>query len=161
MMKYNPDTYCKDCKRSIYGEYANCDANIENLGRYVGGDQPCNCKIVKTCEYTPNETMEDETMTLEDFIKELEIAIKQDGHDIYLKADSAKMIKDVLVAKNSFVQPEQQWIPCSERLPKPYEYCLWTTIDGRVVYHHCDGLFSKYIAWMPLPEPFTERREEQ
>ena len=53
----------------------------------------------------------------------------------------------------------QQWIPCSERLPKPYEYCLWTTTDGRVVYHHCDGLFSNYTAWMPLPEPW--RGEEK
>ena len=57
-------------------------------------------------------------------------------------------------------QPEQQWIPCSERLPKPYEYCLWTTTDGRVIYHHCDGLFSNYTAWMPLPAPYEERREE-
>lgn len=48
-----------------------------------------------------NEITEDDAMTLEDFIKELEIAIKQDGHDIYLKADSAKRIKDILVAKNS------------------------------------------------------------
>ena len=44
-----------------------------------------------------------------------------------------------------------RWIPCSERLPKPFEHCLWTTTDGRVVYHHCDGLFSNYTAWMPLP----------
>lgn len=53
-------------------------------------------------------------------------------------------------------QPEQRWIPCSERLPKPFEHCLWTTTDGRVVYHHCDGLFSNYTAWMPLPEPYGE-----
>lgn len=51
-------------------------------------------------------------------------------------------------------QPEQRWIPCSERLPKAFEYCLWTTTDGKVVYHYCDGQFSKYIAWMPLPEPY-------
>lgn len=51
-------------------------------------------------------------------------------------------------------QPEQRWIPCSERLPKAFEYCLWTTTDGKVVYHYCDGQFSKYIAWQPLPEPY-------
>ena len=50
-------------------------------------------------------------------------------------------------------EPEQRWISCSERLPKAFEYCLWTTTDGKVVYHYCDGQFSKYIAWMPLPEP--------
>ena len=53
-------------------------------------------------------------------------------------------------------ETEQGWIPCSERLPEPYEHCLWTTIDGRVVYHHCDGLFSNYTAWMPLPEAYRE-----
>lgn len=54
------------------------------------------------------------------------------------------------------VEPEQRWIPCSERLPKAFEYCLWTTTDGKVVYHYCDGQFSKYIAWMPLPEPYKD-----
>jgi len=44
-MKYDPNTYCRDCKRSIYGEYADCDINIENNGRYVKGDHPCYCKI--------------------------------------------------------------------------------------------------------------------
>ena len=58
-------------------------------------------------------------------------------------------------------QPEQRWIPCSERLPKAFEYCLWTTTDGKVVYHYCDGQFSKYIAWMPLPEPYEERKEHE
>lgn len=57
--------------------------------------------------------------------------------------------------------PKPQWIPVSERLPKPYEYCLWTTTDGRVIYHHCDGLFSNYTAWMPLPEPYEERRTDE
>ena len=44
-MKYDPNTYCRDCKRSIHGEYADCDINIENNGRYVKGDHPCYCKI--------------------------------------------------------------------------------------------------------------------
>ena len=44
-MKYDPYTYCKDCKRSIYGEYADCDINIENDGKYARGDSPCYCKI--------------------------------------------------------------------------------------------------------------------
>lgn len=57
------------------------------------------------------------------------------------------------------LEPEQRWIPCSERLPKAFEYCLWTTTDGKVVYHYCDGQFSKYIAWMPLPYPYQPERE--
>ena len=45
-MKYDPNTYCRDCKRSIYGEYADCDINIENNGKYVMADEKCYCKIV-------------------------------------------------------------------------------------------------------------------
>lgn len=38
--------YCTDCKRSIYGEYKDCDVNIENRGKYVGTDDVCRCKVV-------------------------------------------------------------------------------------------------------------------
>lgn len=38
--------YCTDCKRSIYGEYKDCDVNIENRGKYVGTDDLCLCKVV-------------------------------------------------------------------------------------------------------------------
>lgn len=41
------NTYCKDCERSIYGEYADCDVNIENNGVYVHGDGECPCKVKK------------------------------------------------------------------------------------------------------------------
>lgn len=37
-------TYCIDCKRSIYGEYKNCDVNVVNEGEYHK-DTPCYCKI--------------------------------------------------------------------------------------------------------------------
>ena len=67
-----------------------------------------------------------------------------------------KAYTDILngVKEQPTIEPDLKWIPCSERLPKPYEYCLWTTTDGRVIYHHCDGLFSNYTAWMPLPEAY-------
>lgn len=37
--------YCRDCKRSIYGEYSDCDINIENNGKYVKGVSKCGCKV--------------------------------------------------------------------------------------------------------------------
>ena len=70
-------------------------------------------------------------------------------------------------------QPEQQWIPCSERLPEhggrylisvldginrrttvaPYlPRCKAWTMTGRMAYW-------KVIAWMPLPEPYKEVNE--
>ena len=39
------ENYCKDCDRSIYGKYKDCDINIENSGLYVMGDSKCYCKI--------------------------------------------------------------------------------------------------------------------
>lgn len=47
-------TYCKDCKRSIYGEYRDCDINIENHGRYVRGNDDCACKIADMREEQGN-----------------------------------------------------------------------------------------------------------
>lgn len=38
------EEYCKDCKRSIYGEYKDCDINIENDGRYTK-NTICYCKV--------------------------------------------------------------------------------------------------------------------
>ena len=37
--------YCRNCKRSIYGEYKDCDINIENDGQYVKGITKCGCKV--------------------------------------------------------------------------------------------------------------------
>ena len=55
------ETYCKDCDRSIYGKYKNCDINIENEGLYVKGNYPCYCKIVdgKRAEKYPWENNND------------------------------------------------------------------------------------------------------
>ena len=61
-------------------------------------------------------------------------------------------------------QPEQRWIPCSERLPeKCGEYLV--TREARGVYRYLDivkktnisgQIASDIIAWMPLPEPYWE-----
>lgn len=37
--------YCRNCKRSIYGEYGGCDINIENDGEYCKGLSLCGCKV--------------------------------------------------------------------------------------------------------------------
>ena len=71
-------------------------------------------------------------------------------------------------------QPEQRWIPCSERLPEDDEIVLVSDgIDYAVafwrsdahawddpIYGWLDSFGFNVRAWMPLPEPYTERREE-
>lgn len=41
------ENYCKDCERSIYGSYSDCDTNIENDGRYTRCGTPCYNKCRK------------------------------------------------------------------------------------------------------------------
>lgn len=77
-------------------------------------------------------------------------------------------------------QPEQQWIPCSERTPeKAYgQYwvctdtgyqcqCRWTDnvyglgSSGEWTWKIFDiPQYSHVVSWMPLPEAYKERREE-
>ena len=65
-------------------------------------------------------------------------------------------------------QPEQRWIPCSERLPEKNCRCLTTNtawgafevdfnvwINGEWLYPN-----EKPIAWMPLPEPYKGGKHE-
>jgi len=72
-------------------------------------------------------------------------------------------------------QPEQRWIPCSERLPKEeqkkYWICtdtgyqcecrwtnvnhFWTDLTTSWHWHIMDvPQYAKVVAWMPLPEPW-------
>ena len=69
-------------------------------------------------------------------------------------------------------QPEQRWIPCSERLPEDEQPILFSTTTGRVHQgrFHRDNSVNRWYssldkmraynnvvnAWMPLPEPYKE-----
>ena len=98
-----------------------------------------------------------------------------------------KCIAEVINAPSA--QPEQRWIPCSERLPERGKDVLVTRdYDGRedsnkscryVEVAGCFGedddiswcsLSDEYkmrpknhhvIAWMPLPEPYAERNTDE
>jgi len=74
----------------------------------------------------------------------------------------------------------QEWIPCSERLPKDGELALITYIDPRpkvayvwIGWHEMDGVWyidgevhsnelgNEVIAWMPLPKPWKGADDER
>lgn len=77
-----------------------------------------------------------------------------------------KALRDAL----SKVPSAQQWIPCSERMPKTDENVLVCTDDGSITdgYLCTDGYGwfiscgedyatnNQIVAWMPLPEPYKE-----
>lgn len=64
-------------------------------------------------------------------------------------------------------QPEQRWIPCSERLPSKADH---TDDMVLVCYRNGSVRFNTYmngwaqgnpVAWMPLPEPYRGERTEE
>lgn len=69
-------------------------------------------------------------------------------------------------------QPEQRWIPVTERLPEDGKWCLFTDgVNSSVERYKADAMdhffpegrwfgLEDTVAWMPLPAPYTERREE-
>lgn len=59
---------------------------------------------VKLNEDGANTELDDDMMTIDDFIQELNIAIKQDGHDIYMKRDDATMIKQIIINHSNIVR---------------------------------------------------------
>lgn len=111
------------------------------------------------------------------------------------KMELLGMITAILQEHDSTIKPEQQWIPCSERLPEEHESiwakakgtdrwseAMWEKQSDEVIvtelfedgttrtdtacthdgewYVRVKMVKRKIIAWMPLPEPYEERREE-
>jgi hypothetical protein len=76
----------------------------------------------------------------------------------------------ISMAIKALEQPEPQWIPCSERMPEYYDWYLVSNKETSWVALWQDGVFlsvsgylefSDIIAWMPLPEPYVERRTNE
>ena len=59
------------------------------------------------------------------------------------------------------VQPKQQWVLCSERLPtRPGRYLVTQKIPYgmrvTIAYFDWNEFWDEAVAWMPLPEPYKE-----
>lgn len=89
---------------------------------------------------------------------------------------TCRLIENEVINKLPSVQPEQRWIPVSERLPEPWDLVLVTDRhkDVRVCQMHhdsSDGWYDEHdnwmyfstsvLAWMSLPEYYQEKDGEQ
>ena len=89
--------------------------------------------------------------------------------------EALTMAIDVLSA-----QPEQQWIPCDERLPEAGEYigdiakyylvqneygdmmvARYTHSEYWEQIYQLEPIGDKIVAWMPLPQPYKESENEK
>ena len=82
---------------------------------------------------------------------------------------------DAVMDNEPSAQPEQRWIPCSERLPEHGGRYLISVLDGinrrttvapylpRCKAWAMNGRMAywKVIAWLPLPEPYREEDGEE
>ena len=86
-----------------------------------------------------------------------------DAIDSVLVEDESCKVWFRLAVKNlPPAQPEQRWIPCSERLPSKADH---TNDMVLVCYRNGSVRFNTYmngwvqgnpVAWMPLPTPYRE-----
>jgi hypothetical protein len=97
-----------------------------------------------------------------------------------LKKDLTRFYDNEVTAKQLIdeqptIEPEQRWIPCSERLPEARqsvilatenwtgEGCYWETTEYHVIWkgYRWKATYwdDEVIAWMPLPEPYREEAE--
>ena len=100
-----------------------------------------------------------------------------------LKKDLTRFYDNEVTAKQLIdeqptIEPEQRWIPCSERLPEKEGWYITTVesektgkrriendlfaVDIALAHGHTpnkfckDGYRQRTVAWMPFPEPYQE-----
>ena len=99
-------------------------------------------------------------------------AINEGSYDVNLSSVMALGAVMLDTKKLPSAQPEQRWIPCSEKLPDKDGLYLVTDDSGGVKETHeswfieCyDGTLSwdlaNVTAWMPLPEPYQSEAERR
>ena len=86
--------------------------------------------------------------------------------------DSNKKRLDDWINGLPSVQPEQRWIPCSERMPEDRVNVLVCRTNGdEFIAHHFETGFVTILepflleddtvaAWMPLPEPYKDGEQD-
>lgn len=82
----------------------------------------------------------------------------------YCHEDFDKCVKPIAIETLPSVQPKQQWIPVTERLPEDEQVVVvqyndedYDILKFPTAYRRCD-----IVAWMPLPKPYKgDEQNEQ
>lgn len=92
-------------------------------------------------------------------------ALIAEMHNVILEDGEDRRIFYEVIERQPSVQPEQRWIPVTERLPdKPDMYTVTDSKGDVVRFVFYDNESSRNYwrrcakAWMPLPEPFREEK---
>lgn len=103
-----------------------------------------------------------------------------------MRAIDADALKEKIMGVNSFdkllpaeryivdkidrmptIQPEQRWIPCSERLPEVKQKVLVQYADESMATKRCNDaghlqwFYSNAVAWIPAPEPYRQKGDAE
>ncbi len=74
------------------------------------------------------------------------------------KAEVGAIIREIFKLPSA-----QQWIPCSERLPKDKQRVIIQMYNGymEIIEFSAVGLTDHLLAWMPLPEPWKGEQNDR
>ena len=127
-------------------------------------------RMTNDTPYWQERSRAHDTISRQAAIEKFEPWLKVDGYS----EGELNMLKAVLYELRFLpsAQPEQQWIPASERLPKVREWVLCQCREGIMdvlrltedgdwnkIYPHVEYMSGFVIAWMPLPVPYREDGE--
>ena len=121
------------------------------------------------------QTMSKDIIYREEAIKAINLRMRI-PHDV-VSAQYASMAINAICSVPSADRP-QEWIPCSERVPKPYVEVLvcddygWINLgayrpcdisedcSGWSIHAHTKIGTEEVVAWMPLPKPWKGADDE-
>ena len=148
-------------------EPCNDDKGCSNC-MYSGRPSPCSeCRDNSQWEMKPISRSHENSTECEDTISRQAAIDDLNGKDPSQIWDTADI--EVWVNALPSAQPEQRWIPCSERMPEDGENCLVSVrcsndfLVDRGTYSTDEYGYCKIlnvIAWMPEPRPYKEIKDE-
>lgn len=86
----------------------------------------------------------------------MDLIRRQDAIDAIEKTGLSDDEKDTAIRVLQCLPSAQQWIPCSERLPKDKQRVIIQMYNGymEIIEFSAIGLTDHILAWMPMPEPY-------